>query len=274
MAHLEAWIDFPEEELPEATATAARAEIAILETKIRKLLDDNRRGERLRNGLHVAIVGAPNSGKSSLLNALSEREAAIVSATAGTTRDVVEVHLDLGGWPVTLADTAGLRSAPTEIEREGIRRAYQRADEADLRIVVFDVSRPPDQESLEMLDDTSLPVINKIDLKPGPSIRLRGKETIQVSALKGDGLTGLLGHIETRAIQMIGEQPEAPLTRLRHRLSLVDCADALGRAIGGEEIELVAEDLRVAATALGRVTGRVDVEDLLDVVFRDFCIGK
>ena len=274
MAHLEAWIDFPDEDLPEATASAARAEIGALEQTIRGFLDDNRRGERLRAGLHVAIVGAPNSGKSSLLNVLSERDAAIVSATAGTTRDVVEVHLDLGGWPVTLADTAGLRSAPTEIEREGVRRAYQRADEADLKIVVFDVMKSPDQESLEMIDDLALPVINKTDLRQASLTRLRGQETIQVSALTGAGLTSLLGHIEKRAAGMIGEHPEAPLTRLRHRLSLTDCADALARAVAGEAIELITEDLRVAATALGRVTGRVDVEDLLDVVFRDFCIGK
>ena len=274
LAHLEAWIDFPDEDLPDDTAAAATSGISDLEASLRNFLDDGRRGERLRDGLHVAIAGAPNAGKSSLLNALAAREAAIVSETEGTTRDVVEVHLDLGGWPVVVADTAGLREAPTPVEKEGVRRALDRARTADLVLVVFDGAVPPDGASLALLDRDALAVVNKIDLGFAPPAEISGAETIAVSAKTGDGLQDLLKEILTRMAGIMSQKGEAPLTRLRHRVAIEECADSLARAAAAGELELIAEDLRIAVRSLGRVTGRVDVEDLLDVVFRDFCIGK
>lgn len=278
LAHSEAWIDFPDEDLPAAVEDAARARISGLEDDIRAFLDDNRRGERLRDGLQIAILGAPNAGKSSLLNAIAAREAAIVSATEGTTRDVIEVHLDLGGWPVTLADTAGLREAADEIEREGVRRALDRAGTADLRLVVFDAGRPPDAASLAQLEaggDGVLAIANKADLVDTPPAEIGGAPALAVSAKTGAGLPDLLRRLEGLAAAALAGDEGVPLTRLRHRTALTESAEALHRAATGQgDSELVAEDLRIAARALGRVTGRVDVEDLLDVIFNDFCIGK
>lgn len=301
LAHTEAWIDFPDEDLPDDVERAARARMAALEVEIRAFLDDNRRGERLRDGLQIAILGAPNAGKSSLLNAIAAREAAIVSATEGTTRDVIEVHLDLGGWPVTLADTAGLRDAADEIEREGVRRALDRAGDADLRLVVFDAGQAPDAApdaaSVAQLSEGAgavLAIANKADLVAAPPATIAGVPALGVSAKTGAGLPDLLRRLEGLAAEFMAGGEGVPLTRLRHRTALIDSADALARAAaagtgtgtgagaavgagaasatGGSEF--VAEDLRVAARALGRVTGRVDVEDLLDVIFNDFCIGK
>lgn len=278
LAHTEAWIDFPDEDLPDDVAAAAAARIGGLEQEIRDFLSDNRRGERLRDGFQVALLGAPNVGKSSLLNAIAARDAAIVSATAGTTRDVIETHLDLGGWPVTLADTAGLRDGSgDEIEREGMRRALDRAGTADLRLAVFAAGVPPDTASLALVADGAVPVINKIDLAdpaaPAPGDKALGPSAVRVSARTGDGLRGLLDRIEEAAAAAL-DGAGAPLTRLRHRTALADSAEALSRAGKAGDSELAAEDLRLAARALGRVTGRVDVEDLLDVIFLDFCIGK
>ena len=274
VAHVEAEIDFSDEDLPPGTASSAVAAIAGLEAGMREFLADGRRGERLRDGLHVAIVGAPNVGKSSLLNAISERDAAIVSDAEGTTRDVIEVRLDLGGWPVTLADTAGLRHASSTVEQEGVRRARQRADDADLKVVVFDAALPPDRTSVELLDDRAIAVANKSDLCERAPSEVAGFPAVAVSARTGAGLASLLRRLEARAAEAMTTAVESPLTRLRHRLALEECVDALARARAVDAGELVAEDLRLAARALGRVTGRVDVEDLLDVVFADFCIGK
>ncbi len=272
--HVEAAIDFADEDVPPDAADRAVAGIPELETGIRDFLRDSRRGERLRDGLHVAIVGAPNAGKSSLLNALAERDAAIVSETAGTTRDVIEIRLDLGGWPVVLADTAGLRRGVSEVEEEGVRRARERARSADLRIVVFDGTRLPDPASVELLGVGALAVVNKTDLcGPAPS-GVAGVPAVGVSALTGAGLAELLRRVESRAAEAMAVGDHAPLTRVRHRAALEECADALERARRADGPELAAEDLRLAARALGRITGRVDVEDVLDAVFAEFCIGK
>lgn len=282
LAHAEAWIDFPDEDLPADVEDAAKARIAGLSGEIAAFLDDNRRGERLRDGLQVVLLGAPNAGKSSLLNALASRDAAIVSDTAGTTRDVIEVHLDLGGWPVTLADTAGLRAAADgagDIEQEGVRRALDRAAAADLRLVVFDATRAPDAASRALLagnaaGGTTIAVFNKSDLAADGPGEIDGQAALAISAKTGDGLAALLARIGDAAAALMEQGDGAPLTRLRHREALTAAVEALDRAAAGADSELVAEDLRLAARALGRVTGRVDVEDLLDVIFFDFCIGK
>ena len=240
-------------------------------------------GERLRSGIEIAILGAPNAGKSSLLNALANRDAAIVSETAGTTRDVVEVQLDLGGFPVTLADTAGLRAlseddAQSEIEREGIRRAKARAERADLQIGVVDLAagEEVDRETLAVLDPDAMVVLNKLDLAPEFSQPdLGGRATFALSAKTGEGVGAFLSAVERRVADELSAALAAPsVTRARHRRALEDCVAALGRAREAALPELEAEDLRVALRALGRITGRVDVEDLLDVIFREFCIGK
>jgi tRNA modification GTPase len=286
LAHLEAAIDFSEEDLPEDLITPTCATLGELSREIGAFLADDRRGERLRDGLQIAIIGPPNSGKSSLLNALARRDVAIVSETAGTTRDVIEVHLDLGGYPVTLADTAGLRAlqggAGDRIEREGMRRARRRAAGADLTLAVFDVTSWPrlDSEGLALVDRNCLVVLNKADLRPDAPVELetakvRDRPVFAISAMTGQGLGGLLEDLERRVRDSLGVVGAAPaVTRARHRKALEDCRTALERAAGAELPELIAEDLRLALRALGRLTGQVDVEDILDVIFRDFCIGK
>jgi tRNA modification GTPase len=276
LAHLEADIDFPDEDLPEGVAVMVRPELEALADEIASHLNDNRRGERLRDGIHISILGAPNAGKSSLLNVLARREAAIVSERAGTTRDVVEVHLDLGGFPVVLADTAGLREAADEIESEGIRRALDRAANADLKLAVFDATTLPelDAQTLAVVDDQTLVVLNKLDRASELVHEIGGKPAIPVSARTGQGLPELLRSL-TSAVKTRFETPGVPaLTRARHRGALEECAASLHRAMSADLPELAAEDVRLASRALGRITGRVDVEDLLDVIFRDFCIGK
>lgn len=279
LAYIEASIDFSDEELPADLITARSQELVQLQTAIDAHLADHRRGEKLRDGFHIAILGAPNAGKSSLLNALAQRDAAIVSTTAGTTRDVIEVQLDLGGYPVIIADTAGLRHTGDAIESEGIRRAQARATQADLKILLFDAAELPalDAATLALHDEHSLMVVNKIDLlaaaKADPP-----SNALMLSLRTGAGLAEFLQTLTTRVAAELADSGAPPLTRARHRAGLEQCRAHLVRALTGlaqqQEMALVAEDLRLAMRALGRITGAVDVEDLLDVIFRDFCIGK
>ena len=277
MAHVEATLDFSDQDLPADAAVAVSPRLAALETEIAAHLDDNRRGERLRAGFSVAILGAPNAGKSSLLNRLAGRDAAIVSAHAGTTRDVIEVQMDIAGWPVTIADTAGLRESTDEVEGEGVRRALARAESADLALVVMDGARGPaaDRQSLALVGETSLLILNKIDLLPGaPPATVEGHRVLPISCRTGVGIDALAASLAGAIERRYPLAAEPALTRARHRHALADCRAALTRARAGPADERLAEELRLAATALGRITGRVDVEDMLDVVFRDFCIGK
>jgi tRNA modification GTPase len=281
LAHAEAEIDFPDEDLPGGLIAALAPQLRALVAEVSLHLDDGRRGERLRDGLSIAIIGAPNAGKSSLLNRLARREAAIVSAIAGTTRDVIEVQLDLGGFPVIVADTAGLRdlevtSGHAEIEREGMRRALARAEVADLKILVLDaVAVTVDPALARLADADTLVVANKIDIAARP-VDLPGHRVHALSARTGQGLDEFLAALQHEvAARLSGVDTTAPvITRARHRAALVDTVAALERALGGTSPELIAEDLRLAARALGRITGRVGVEDVLDLIFREFCIGK
>jgi tRNA modification GTPase len=305
LAHLEAVIDFPDEELPSEIEDRILGETELLTTEIERHLSDGHRGERLRDGIMVAIIGPPNAGKSSLLNRIARRDAVITSPVAGTTRDIVEVAVDLEGYPVVLADTAGLRDSDDVVEQEGLRRALRRAEEAEIRLFVFDARCPDQVEGAAAWPgpDTIL-VANKIDLLPeaphptplpacgereGPAKR-EGEggqatdiprfswggfpqEGIPISALTGEGIDALMSALGERVAQTY--RIEAPvLTRARHRQALEETAESLRRSLCATLPELRAEDLRLALRSLGRITGTVDVEDLLDVIFRDFCIGK
>ncbi len=276
-ARVEVEIDFSDEDLPENLSDAVRPYILRVCDEIAQHLDDDHRGERLRDGFYVAIVGPPNAGKSSLLNRLAGRDAAIVSALAGTTRDVIEVHLDLGGYPLILADTAGLRESLDAIESEAVRRALARAEAADLKLLVFDGASWPalDPATAALIDQGSVVVVNKADLIDGCRLPdLEAAAGLLLSCKTGAGMAELV-EILTGAAQARIEPAATPaLTRARHRAALEDCRDALTRFCAGGAHELAAENLRLAVRAVGRVTGRVDVEEILDVVFRDFCIGK
>lgn len=274
-AYAEADIDFADEDLPAGLTEMARGQIRLLRDDIAAHLQDRRAGEILRDGFQIAIVGAPNAGKSSVLNILARRDAAIVHETAGTTRDVIEVRLDLAGYPAILADTAGLREAEDAVEGEGVRRARARAATADLLLVVFDATKGEDAASrtLAMRAEHVLYVRNKCDLLPVWP-RARANEVV-VSARTVTGFGVLEDRLGTLIAERLDRGAAAPaLTQIRHRRALEEAGAALDRALQGTESELVAEDLRLAARAIGRITGRVDVEDLLDVIFRDFCIGK
>lgn len=276
LAHLEAEIDFADEDLPRNIGEAALADLERLRGEIVAHLGDRRRGEVLREGLSVAILGAPNVGKSSLLNALTRRETAIVSSIAGTTRDIVEARLDLGGYPILLADTAGLREVAEggdPIEREGVRRALARAEQADLRLLVFPAGAAPDPATAALVGPDAILVANKVDLAGEGGLPVP-PGALAVSATSGFGLDTLRQRLLAEAEARMNAGGSPAITRARHRSALKECAAHLERAGVASSPELVAEDVRLAARALGRITGRVDVEDLLDVIFREFCIGK
>ncbi len=285
LALVEARIDFSDEaDVPEDLIGPALRAAQQLRDEIGAAVDDGRRGERLRDGLGVVIAGPPNAGKSTLLNRLARREAAIVSPYAGTTRDIIEVHLDLGGYPVTLLDTAGIRDSDSPVEQEGVRRARERATAADLVLWVTDASAAGCAAS-ERLGAPGGPEIwlvkNKIDLEDRKSLAaqhgLNNENRFSISAVTGEGLDILIDRLSNFAREFFAATEFAIVTRSRHRHALGETVAAIDRAIAhgssGHE-ELIAEELRGAATTLGRLTGRVDVEDILDVIFRDFCIGK
>src|ERR1051326_8999436 len=285
MALVEARIDFSDEaDVPERLLAPALATARALREEIFAALADDRRGERLREGLTIAIAGPPNAGKSSLLNRIARREAAIVSPYPGTTRDVIEVHLDLDGYPATVLDTAGIREPEHPVEQEGVRRALARAQAADLVLWVIDASReggaaqplPPGNANAVWMVRNKLDLLDA-DAKPSAVMDRSGRPTFAISAQNGAGIDALVAARAEYAGQVFVRAEPSIVTRARHRAALTETVEALERAIEqgsrGQE-DLVAEELRLAARRLGRITGRVDVEDILDVVFRDFCIGK
>jgi tRNA modification GTPase len=285
MALVEARIDFSDEaDVSGDLLGAALSTAKSLREEIVRALADDHRGERLREGLTIAIAGPPNAGKSSLLNRIARREAAIVSPYPGTTRDVIEVHLDLEGYPATVLDTAGIREPEDPVEQEGVRRALARAQGADLVLWVTDASLPsgPVQQAPGGGGRQVWEVRNKVDLlgagsAPGARTDTPGRLTLSVSAQTGDGIDALVSALARHAREAFTQGEPSIVTRARHRAALTETVEALDRAAGqgslGQE-DLVAEELRLAARRLGRITGRVDVEDILDVIFRDFCIGK
>ena len=284
LAHLEAAIDFPDEDLPADIAARARPGLVGLEAELAEALAGAERGERVRDGYRIAIIGAPNAGKSSLLNRLLAREAAIVMATPGTTRDVIEAPLVIGGFKVLLADTAGLREAADEIEGEGVRRARAWAGAAALRLWVIDAAASDGGWRLasDAVRAGDLLLLNKADRAPGSDAGwaethadAAGLGLLKVSATTGDGLDGLHEALHRRVAADLsgGEFPAA--TRARHRGRLEEALTAVRRGIQAlESPELAAEDLRLASRALGRIAGRIDPEEVLGRIFASFCIGK
>lgn len=275
LAQQEAAIEFEMDDLPSDLSAHARDGAAVLRGEIATHLADGGRGEKLREGLSIAILGAPNAGKSSLLNALVERDAAIVSAQPGTTRDIVECRLVLGGVPVTIADTAGLRRTEDLVEQEGVRRASRRAGEADLVLAALPCDQAPDAETLALVAGAEevLVLATKCDLAAA-SREIAGHRALPVSVRTGEGLSALRAALADYAQRhaSLGDAPA--LTRSRHRAALSEAMALLGEAGEARLPELAAESLRAALRALGRLTGRVEVEQVLDAVFRDFCIGK
>ena len=272
----ESAIDFSDEaDVGAGALVEARALVGRLAPAIRAHLNDGRRGEILREGFRVAIAGPPNAGKSSLLNVLAQREAAIVSEEAGTTRDIIEVKLDLEALPIVVSDTAGIREASGKVEQEGIRRALQRARQADLVVWLVDAtageSAPPDTS----ISDAKLVVLSKADLVDAAKLP-KFPDAIAVSAKTGQGIDELTRQLAAAARARIGDAEAPALTQARHRQRLEQCLASLRAALDqpAGATELGAEDLRRAADALGRLTGVVDVEDVLDQIFGRFCIGK
>ena len=274
MASIEGEIDFPDEEdVPDALSHVAYEPLSRLIASMREHLDDGRRGERVRTGFSIALIGAPNAGKSSLLNRLARREAAIVTDIPGTTRDVVEVRVTMAGFPVIISDTAGLREAVDAIEAEGVRRALDRADNADLRIGVVDARSDADLLDLRgRLKDDDLLVLNKLDLAPDS----KSDGAYRLSAKSGQGVDRLEARIEAIVRDRLGAREWPALSRARHRRAVETALSALERCRDrlADVPELAGEDARLAVRALESLTGRVDVEDVLDRVFSQFCIGK
>ena len=282
LANFEAAVDFPDEEVPAEVADRARPHLQRLIGELHLALADVDRGEAIREGFHIALVGAPNAGKSTLLNALAGREAAIVTATPGTTRDVIEVPMRLAGYKVLLADTAGLRDTHDEIEAEGVRRARAWAASADLRIWVVDGASsaidPPPAE----LTAGDLCVINKSDLGPGDDTgravveaRALELELHRISARDATHVGVILAALTDQVVGRLSGAELPTATRLRHKDLLAEALARLEHALAVEgSPELAAEDVRLAGRALDRITGRIDPEDVLDRVFATFCIGK
>jgi tRNA modification GTPase len=279
-ALIEAGIDFSDEgDVPAELIAPALARVRQLADEIEQVLDSQAHSERLRDGLVVAIAGPPNVGKSTLINQLARRDVAIVSPHAGTTRDVIEVQLDLDGYPVTVIDTAGIRETDDPVEQEGVRRARARAAEADLVLWLVDAQLEGKLPTIE--GDTPVWTIrNKIDLDGAGSAALKpgldSEAGFAISASRGDGLPDVIAALVKFAQNYFGAGEGALIGRERQRVLLRQTADSLRRSINviGQGEELAAEDLRTAAHSLGRLLGRVDVEDILDVIFREFCVGK
>ncbi len=272
MALVEAEIDFPDEgDVPDALARSAGPRLDALIEGFTGHLDDAHRGERVRDGFRIALIGPPNAGKSSLLNRLARREAAIVTEIPGTTRDIVEVHLNLGGYPVIVADTAGLRETADKIEAEGVRRALERAENADLRLGVVDSADMAGLEGVKSrLGPDDILILNKSDLRQGAGAGF------PVSALTGEGLDALEAKLAEIVAARLSLSETPSLTRQRHRSGIETALSSLTRAKArlADAPELAGEDLRLAARALEEITGRVDVEDVLGEIFGRFCIGK
>ncbi|MGX9891889.1 tRNA uridine-5-carboxymethylaminomethyl(34) synthesis GTPase MnmE [Wolbachia endosymbiont of Protocalliphora sialia] len=273
---IEAYIDFPEDIWAEKSELEKiNNEVQSLVQLIQEHLNDNRRGERLREGLHIVITGEPNVGKSTLFNFLAKRDIAIVSEYAGTTRDILEAHIDIGGYPIILSDTAGIRESSDPIESEGISRAKKRSFEADLRIELFTFEQRYNINCNVVNSDTIYVLGKADDVINNHNIKINGIDLLPISILKGIGTNKLISLIKEKAKEKFGHDRDTPvITRQRHRNHMQKALEHLQRFNIYNPIELISEDLRLAAFELGAVIGIINVEEILDSVFSSFCVGK
>ena len=279
LSHIEAKIDFPDEDLPKSVIVEIKKTTNTVLREIKKTLNDQKVGERIREGFKIAIVGPPNSGKSSLLNYLSKRNAAIVSEIAGTTRDVIETHLNLDGYPVIVSDTAGIRGSKNEIEKKGIKIALKRAEDADLRLVIVSIKNTDFSGVLKsLLTKNAILVFNKSDLMKGKlNSKLKKYDHVLISIKKDLNLNKLILKIKNKLKNKFSTQNDILITRERHRQNLLNCVHHLEKFQNKksfQNFDIAAEDLRLATRYLGMIVGKVDVEELLGTIFNDFCIGK
>ena len=279
LSHVEAKIDFPDEELSKDILVKIKKTSDEISGEIKKTLDDQKVGERIREGFKIAIVGPINAGKSSLINYLSKREVAIVSEIAGTTRDVIETHLNLDGYPVIISDTAGIRESKNEIEKKGIKLALKKAEEADLRLVVIEPKSVDFTGFLkDIFDKNSILVINKSDLLNGNlNDQIKKLEHVLVSIKKNSNLDSLINKIKKKLHEKFISHGDILITRERHRQHLEQCLSQLENfkeKKSSSDFDKAAEDLRLATRHLGMIVGKVDVEEILGSIFNDFCIGK
>lgn len=278
MAYLEAYIDFPDEDIPQELVDKLLNDVFKLKTAISEHLNTDSIGERLREGFRVVIVGPPNAGKSSLLNTVVNREAAIVSSIAGTTRDAVDVHLDIKGYPVMFTDTAGIREVEEEIEKQGIEIAFRKIADADLVLCLFDASK----DSVQIFDNIknsfknkAIYIANKSDnLTFEQCSELKKQGCVVISAKHKQGIADLMEVIYQQIKERFTANSNLLITRQRYREALAETLDNLERFSFDKEIELSAEDIRLAARGLGKITGRIEVDDILNKIFGSFCIGK
>ncbi len=277
LAFIEAKIDFAEEDLPEKVLKDAHKSIKEIHSEITKIIEDNKVGEKIRDGFRVSITGEVNAGKSSLLNLLSKREVAIVSDEAGTTRDVIETYLNLDGYPVILADTAGIREAKNEVEKKGISLALGKSKEADLNIVVIDnSSKKINQEIQSMINKDTIMLLNKSDVSDKQN-HIFNVDTVLASVKNNKNIDKLIDLIKAKLSKKFTSNSSALITRERHRVKLNDCLKEIDKFLKkdqNKDLELAAEDLRMATRHLGSIVGKVDVEEILGSIFKDFCIGK
>ena len=279
LSHIEAKIDFPDEDLPKDILSEIQITSDQISSEIKKILDDQKVGERIREGFKIAIVGPINAGKSSLLNYLSKRDVAIVSEIAGTTRDVIETHLNLDGYPVVVSDTAGIRDSKNEIEKKGIKLALDRAEDADLKLVIIDAKNVDFTGVLkDLVDENAILVVNKSDLLNGKlNDKLKKYDHILISIKNNSNLDKLILKIKSKLENKFLSHGDILITRERHRQHLKQCLTHLKNfknKNGSEEFDKAAEDLRLATRHLGMIVGKVDVEEILGSIFNDFCIGK
>ena len=279
LSHVEAKIDFPDENLPKDILIDIQKTSDQVSFEIQKTLNDQKVGEKIREGFKIAIIGPTNAGKSSLLNYLSKRDVAIVSETAGTTRDVIETHLNLDGYPVIVSDTAGIRDSKDEIEQKGVKLALHRADDADLKLVIIDGNSNDLNKTLkDFVDENAILVVNKSDLLNGNlNEKFKKHEYVLISIKNNSNLDQLISKIKNKLKNKFISNEDILITRERHRQHLEHCIAYLKsfkNKKGSKEFDKAAEDLRLATRHLGMIVGKVDVEELLDSIFNDFCIGK
>jgi tRNA modification GTPase len=279
LSHVEAKIDFPDEDLPNNISDEIKNSSREIIKKIEKILNDQKIGERIREGFKIAIIGPTNAGKSSLLNYLSNRDVAIVSEIAGTTRDVIEAHLNIDGYPVIVSDTAGIRESKNEIEKKGIKLSLNRAEEADLKLVVVDAKKLDFSDVLKgLLDQNSILVINKSDLLRGNiDSEIKKLNHVLISIKENLNTDELISKIKNNLKNKFITNDDILITRERHRQHLEQCLEHLknfNKKNEDEDFDKAAEDLRLATRHIGMIVGKVDVEEILGSIFNDFCIGK